>query len=182
MPEAVDDLAPVFGGLVVLLPVGGDAGECFNRLGGVLIVAIRETFVDRDRVELIGQLESLGPGGEAGDRLVVFEGFDREWIGLFVAVFVVLFREGDAAFPQGLNSELRMQEIRKLKVDLTGQRGRDLFRLLHRPPPTLSVRGRRLPTSGHRVVDGVPFGIDRGSLAAAPAATPASVVHVVIVG
>ena len=180
-PEAVDDLAPVLGGFVVLLAILGDLSQCFESPGS-LILGLSQLLIDREGIELIGKSDPPRSRCKPGDRLVVLQGLESKWVGIRIAIFSVRFGQCDTAFTQGLHSELRVQKVSELTIDLTGASCIHHFHLIQRPAPPLTIRRRSFPRCGNRVEDGIPFGIHRSSLAAAPAPPPTSVVHVGIIG
>ena len=129
---------------------------------GLLAVAgpglVGDLLVDLDRIELVGQRESLDAGGQAGDRLLVAERVQRPDAG--VLGLPILGGTGKAHARQGLRAELAEQEVREL---ITGQVEQARIRfhgLRQRPPPALTVVRGPGKVLRQRIVDRLAVGVD----------------------
>src|SRR5690606_5527877 len=72
--------------------------------------------------------------------------------------------EQNARLPHRLHAELPLQEVGEQLIDGSTIRRIGLHNLFESPPPTLPITRRSVPAFRNRVVDRVPFRIDRRPL------------------
>ena len=154
------------------------AGECVEREFPLPCLGIvRDRLVDLDRIEFIGELESLDSGGQPSDRLVVLESVERIGAGGIEPGFSR--RRAELMASHGLRAELTEQEVGQRPSSGVEQAGIGFDRLGEGPPPALAVVLGLLKALGHGVIDRRTVERDGGP---DRVAVPGSDIVVVVVG